>query len=536
MITGAEYVLRFLNSKRLPAVFGYPGAPLLALYDAFARRGTEFEHILCRHEQGAVHAACGMARASGRPGVVIATSGPGASNLMTGLADAYLDSIPLLAITGQVSVGAIGRDAFQEADIMGMTLPITKHNYLIKSADHLPAALEEAWRIASSGRRGPVLVDISRDVFDDPVDETQQPIITLPRFRAPQYPLDNRRIAELKAAIERSYRPVILAGGGVAAGNASEALTAFARQSEIPVVTTLMGMGIILGRGARIYGMTGRHGGPAAKAALDQSDLVIAVGTRFSDRTIASFRDFSQNRRIIHCDIDPAEISKNVTAHLPVSAGAAEFFTTLVASDIRYNSEAIAEWNAKLTKLGKRPKIGEEPEDTLRKVLRCIDSVVREQRDTIYVTDVGLHQMAAALELEPVFERGFITSGGLGAMGFGLPAAIGASFGADPEVKRIVLVCGDGGFQMTMQELATLDCARLPIKIFTADNSALGMIRSMQDSDYEGRHFACELTNPDLCMIARAYGIPTCELDGANDEQIRKILGRPGHELIRVFC
>ena len=514
-MNGAEYTVQFLIDKGADTVFGYPGATVLSLYDAIARRPDAPRHILTRHEQGAVFAASGYAKASGRTGVCIATSGPGAVNLTTGIADAYLDSTPLLILTGQVDTASIGRDAFQEADIMGITIPITKHNYLVKRVEDLPRCLEEAWRIASDGRRGPVLVDIARNVFEaDCPPLRDHASVILPRSRVNAYSLTGQ-IDQIREAVGSAYRPVLLAGGGVVSARASEKLSAFARASGIPVVTTLMGMGIVLDRTVNLYGMAGMYGSRAANAALAQSDLVIAVGTRFSDRTIGSFSHFARSRTIIHCDIDPAEISKNVTADIGVICGAGRFLDALLEAGAMPDPAAIAAWNASLRPLKSRHQITIHP-DRLSgwEIMRLLDNAGQRRRDALYVSDVGDFQMAAARELEPLRERGFITSGGLGAMGFGLPAAIGASFAAPDDVRQILLLCGDGGFQMTLPELATLRQAPRPVKLFLFDNSALRMIVKMQDNRFEGRRFASSLAdNPDFCQIAGAYGIPSVTID-----------------------
>ncbi|MFA6947430.1 MAG: thiamine pyrophosphate-binding protein [Eubacteriales bacterium] len=535
LVSGAEYIIDFLREKGVRTVFGYPGSPVLDIYEQFYRCRDDIaapRHILMRHEQGACHAACGYARATGRPGVCIATSGPGATNLVTAIADAYLDSVPLLVITGQVGVMSIGRDAFQEADIMGITIPVTKHNYLVKRADALRSTLEEAWRIASSGRPGPVLVDISRDVFAAQLDDSVPCGSALPRVRENPLTLGSC-IDDIRSALERCYRPVILAGGGTVSAGAGGLLSRFAEKYDIPVATTLMGMGIKLNSGARMLGLTGMYGTPAANAAMEQADLVLAAGCRFSDRTVSDFERFSHTKMLIHADIDSAEISKNVTADIAAVCSAHELFSCLLDGEMKLRREDISLWNAQLDGIFRREKTPPPtPSDRLscREILRQVDICEHELRDAIYVTDVGNHQMTAARELEPIFERGFITSGGLGVMGFGLPAAIGASLslsaadaaGIDTiseysplRARQIVLICGDGGFQMTMQELAPLARLRsaLPVKVFLMDNNALGMIRTMQRARYEGHLMASELENPDFGAIAGAYGIKSVRLD-----------------------
>jgi acetolactate synthase-1/2/3 large subunit len=552
MPNGSEFIVDFLLRQGVRTVFGYPGAPLLELYEAIRKNNEsgdeKLNHILVRHEQGAAFAACGYARATGFPGVCIATSGPGAINLATGIADADLDSVPMLIITGQVGVAEIGRDAFQEADIMGMTIPITKHNYLVKKPELLAPTLEEAWRVLSTGRKGPVLVDISLDVLSAEITDRRETLgrhgDILPRIRENGIPL-SVQLPKIAAQLSHAYRPLILAGGGVVSGEASAELSRFAAKYSIPVVVTLPGMGLILDRRVNMLGLTGRFGTPAANAAMDQCDIVIACGTRFSDRTVADFDRFARSHFIIHCDIDYAEISKNVKADLPVVSDAREFFASLCECEINYDPAARESWNEQLRAIKQRTKApAEEPESRLScaEVLRALDVVGCERRDCVYIADVGSHQMTAAQRLMPIFERGFITSGGLGAMGFGLPAACGASVAlsewempGDP--KQIVLICGDGGFQMTAQELSTLACAPMPIKIFIIDNRSLGMISEYQKSRFGGNVFESELKNPDFVGIGRAYGIESKSIDvscrASLADEIRDILSFPNHMLIR---
>lgn len=547
-MTGAEYIVSFLQRKKVTTVFGYPGATVLELYDALGK-ADEIRHILVRHEQGAVFAASGYAKASGKPGVCIATSGPGAVNLTTGIAEAYLDSVPLFVITGQVDTASIGRDAFQEADIMGITIPITKHNYLIKEIDALPRCLEEAWRIATQGRRGPVLIDIARNVLEGDIPALPMTDAVLPRSRTDDYLLSSQTEA-LQKAIGSSYRPLLLAGGGVAADDASLLLSRFAQESGIPVATTLMGMGIMLDRTAGdrllLLGMTGRYGTQAAREALSQCDLLIAVGTRFSDRTIADFDAFSRSRTIIHCDIDPAEISKNVTADIGITCPAHTFLRALCEMQrggaFSAHTDAWRAWTSQLRAVKQHSALSQDPTRlTCEEIISRIDAAQALTRDAVYVSDVGEFQMTAARILEPRLTRGFLTSGGLGAMGFGLPAAIGAAFARTEDARQIIALCGDGGFQMSMQELATLHQVPLPVKLFLFDNRAMQMIERMQDAHYSGRHTASSLAdNPDFDVIATAYGL-SCRRLTIRDRshlqaEIAAILASEESMLIHCFC
>ena len=559
-MTGAELIIKFLAIKGVDTVFGYPGAAVLELFDALYFGGHDITPVLMRHEQGLVHAATGYAKASGRPGICFATSGPGATNLITGLADAYLDSVPLIAITGQVDTGLIGRDAFQEADVMGIAMPVTKHSSLVKDKNMLKGALYEAWHIATRGRPGPVLVDVAHDVLSGELDTIYDGIndgidgdidlpadteTVLPRVRDAEYRLADQLPAVIKL-FENSYRPVILAGGGVVHASASGALGRFAEKSSIPVITTLPGLGIKLSRGTML-GMAGIYGNGAANAALNQCDLLIAVGTRFSDRTVTDYRLCENGRRIIHCDIDSAEISKNVTANVGVVCSAELFLDALTDCGISYKSDDIAQWNSMLSSRRQKHALTLS-EDALscREVLRILDGLEAERRDALYVSDVGNSQMAAASELEPHFERGFITSCGLGTMGFALPGAVGASYamsrGAAPEgAKKLCVICGDGGFQMTEQELSSVLRAPLPLKIFVFNNGALGMIRLHQRRRFGGRFAASELSpNPDFALLARAYGLSAYTLTVSDRSELRDrlaaILDSPGSALIDVVC
>lgn len=534
-MTGAEFVVDFLKKMQTDTVFCYPGVAVLELFDALGK--SDINHVLVRHEQGAVFAASGYARASGKVGVCIATSGPGAVNLTTGITDANLDSVPLLVITGQVDSASIGRDAFQEADIMGITLPVTKHNYLVKDKYQLRAVLAEAYKIASCHRCGPVLVDITKDVLSAEVEDDGEVSSPLPRKRMNEYTLE-KSLGEIEKAIKESYRPVILAGGGVVASSCSEKLAEFSKKSGIPVVVTLMGMGIVLGDDVKLYGMTGVYGNKAAKTALWQSDLCIAVGCRFSDRTVSDFARFESSRMIIHSDVDPAEINKNLRADIAAVCDAGEFFDALISLDAKPDASSLELWISQLDAL-KTKHVIEKHEHRLSnwEIVRNLDECAKERGDCTFVCDVGDFQMAAARELEPCFERGFITSGGLGAMGFGLPAAIGASMYGGDGAKQVVLLAGDGGFQMSMQELSTVKKAKKPIKIFIFDNSALRMIVNKQNALYGGNCVDSRLSdNPDFALIAEAYGIDHVTLDVSGRDSVKQkiaeILSADSHTIV----
>ncbi len=544
-MTGSEYIIHFLKSSGVKTVFAYPGANVLALYDDIAK--SDIRAVLTRHEQGAAHAAAGYAKASGQMGVCIATSGPGATNLVTGIADAYLDSAPMLVITGQVDSGVVGRDAFQEADIMGMTIPITKHNYLVKTTKELTAALGEAYIIANTGRKGPVLVDITHNVLISELDteEYENSQVRIPRVRENNDTV-SARYRELEIALEHSYRPLILVGGGVISSGASGLVGKLARISEIPIATTLMGRGV--SAECQNLGMAGIFGTAAANEALNQCDLLIAVGMRFSDRTIVDFGLCSRSRTIIHCDIDSAEISKNVTADIGIVSDAAEFLEAMceIASKFAASKRSVyRRWREQIDIARESAHIRPSVYGALTStdVINAIRRYSDKSGGIIYVTDVGDSQMAAARGLVPMLERGFITSGGLGVMGFALPASVGSAYAAEDfnlGASKIIAVCGDGGFQMTMQELAGMKKSPLPIKLFIFDNFALGMVARISGGNSVtaiSEQYSLD-DNPDFRMIASAYGIKTytvCDSDISGstiDEKISDALDSNEHAVI----
>ena len=513
-MNGAEYLIKFLEQKEVDVIFGYPGGAVLSLYDALYKaieNNSRIKHILTRHEQGAIHAAEGYAQTTKKTGVVFATSGPGATNIVTGLADAMLDSVPIFAITGQVNAWAVGHDAFQEADMLGVTLSITKHNYLVRDIKDLPHTLEEAWQIARSGRHGPVLIDIPKNIFAEEVcenDINNARYIPKERKKTDSFEEQKDKILNL---LTHSFRPVILAGGGVTASDdAPELMQKFMGKYNVPCAVTLMGKSAADISNPLSLGMAGMHGLPAANTAIAQSDLVIAVGTRFSDRTVGNPKLFSQTKSIIHADIDIAEISKNVKAGIPVVTDSAEFFRAMLELEIPENKTCQwKEWHGEILKEQKRQteKITFSGKLKIREVIRTVTDLCETcGENASYITDVGQHQMIAAQETKHKTPGTFITSGGLGTMGFGLPAAIGAAFGKKD--GKVVLFSGDGGIQMNIQELATVRKTPVPVKIFVLDNNRLGMVRQWQQHFYGGRYSQSIMEdNPDFVTIASAYGI-----------------------------
>jgi len=457
--------------------------------------------VLVRHEQVAAHAAVGYARATGRVGVCLATSGPGATNLITGLTDAYMDSIPVVAITAQVPTAVIGRDAFQEADVIGLTLPITKHSYLVRDPADLPAVLAEAFAVAASGRPGPVVVDVPRDVSQTPLAATRgEPAPS--RRPGPRAPHPGQ-IAAAAALLREARRPVVYAGGGVISAGASAELTRLVDRTGLPVTVTLMGKGAIDEHHPRCLGMLGMPGTVYANYAVDAADVVLAVGVRFDDRVTGRLRDFAPQARFIHIDIDPAEIGKNKPAHVPIVADARAALAAL--ADALPDPLPLEPWWRQLGEWQARyPLRYRQGDDVIKPQFVC-ETLARLTADrAVVVTDVGQHQMWAAQFCRPRAPRTFISSGGLGAMGFGFPAALGAQV-ARPEATVVALV-GDGGFQMTMQDLITAVEWRLPVKVVVLNNGSLGMVRQWQEFFYRQRYAHVFLRNPDFARLAEVFG------------------------------
>lgn len=500
-MTGAKAVIECLLEQGVDTIFGYPGGMILPLYDALYD-ATGLRHILTVHEQGAAHAADGYARASGRVGVCIATSGPGATNLVTGLAAAFMDSVPLVAITAQVPTNLLGRDAFQEVDITGITMPITKHNLQIKDIRKLPQLLRQAFKIAGSGRPGPVLVDIPRDVLCAEFNFDTIPVMPLPDWKLTR--LVENLVREAAEAIGKASRPVIVAGGGVISAGASPELLAFAQKLRLPVVSTLMGLGAFPAASDQFLGLTGLHGWQAANNAVHGADVIIAAGSRFSDRLTGNRAQYSSDKVVIHIDIDPAEIDKNVLTHLGL-AGDMKTILTLLEQYCRPGN--IADW---------WHTIGQwQRQYTFRYDDSALNApwVMRQMAEktagqpVAFTTDVGQHQMWAAQHLKIETPRSWITSGGLGAMGFGLPAALGAQL-ALGDRRRVVNIVGDGGIKMTGNEFFTIAAQCLPVITVIINNSGLGMIRQLQHAFYDQRYTACCLPQEvDFSMYARAFGI-----------------------------
>jgi acetolactate synthase-1/2/3 large subunit len=500
-LTGAQIVCESLVKEGVEVIFGFPGGSLLPFYDTLCHY-PQLRHILVRHEQGAAHAADGYARATGRPGLCCATSGPGATNLVTGIANAYLDSSPVIAITGQVARPFIGKDAFQEIDITGITLPITKHNYVVLSAADMAGVFKEAFYIATTGRLGTVLIDIPRDVFIEEADFHYPAKVDLPGYKPTLrgHPAQIRKAAQL---INRAECPVIISGRGVIISGAYQELRELAEKAQIPVITTLLGTSSFPGNHMLSLGMLGMHGLAYANMAVTNADLVIAIGMRFDDRATGVVSGFAPRASIIHIDIDPAEIGKNVRVDVPIVGDVKNVLRELnkqVTNQTRLGwIEQLEQWRQEHPSTDIRN--GEEllPQYVINSICEVTDS------DATIVTGVGQHQMWAAQHFCYKKPNSLISSGGLGTMGFELPAAIGVKVGR-PE-DTVWCVAGDGGLQMTIQELATMVQERLAVKIAVMNNGYLGMVRQWQELFYGRRYVATPLMNPDFLKIADAYGI-----------------------------
>ncbi|GEK34354.1 biosynthetic-type acetolactate synthase large subunit [Kurthia sibirica] len=511
--TGADIFIESLKKQHVEIIFGYPGGAVLPLYDALYR--NPIRHILARHEQGAIHAAEGYARVSGLPGVVIATSGPGATNLVTGITDAMMDSIPLVVFTGQVATTVVGTDAFQEADIVGITQPITKHNYQIKDVQDLPRIVKEAFHIASTGRKGPVLVDIPKDIANavfnfDHYDENEE--IYLPGYQPTLQP-NFLQIKKAIALIAQAEQPVILAGAGILAADAAGELTEFIEKYNLPVTNTLLGLGSIDGEHPQFLGMAGMHGTFAANMAISECDVLINIGARFDDRLTGNLDSFAPKAKIIHIDIDPAEIGKNVDTDVPIVGDAKLALQALLSKD--FDKKDTPAWEEYLTECKNQFPLWYDAEAANGEILpqQVVELVDRITKGSaIMTTDVGQHQMWAAQYYSHRKDHQWVTSGGLGTMGFGFPAAIGAQF-AFPN-KKVISIVGDAGFQMTLQELALLKEFNLPVKVIILNNACLGMVRQWQETFYEERYSSSMIpVQPDFVKLAEAYGVKGYHFD-----------------------
>ncbi|HJP95285.1 MAG TPA: biosynthetic-type acetolactate synthase large subunit [Pyrinomonadaceae bacterium] len=512
MPTGAEMLVEALTFEGVDTIFGYPGGAVLHIYDELWRARDRISHYLVRHEQGAVHMAEGYARATGRVGVVLVTSGPGATNAVTGIANAYMDSTPIVVITGQVPKHLIGTDAFQEVDTVGITRPCVKHNYLVREASDLPGVVREAFHLARSGRPGPVVIDIPKDVSAARANHSRLDHVGFPFSKRPA-PLDRQSVEHAVTAILNAKKPVLYIGGGIANSGAHEYLRSFAEALRLPVTPTLMGIGGFPSSHPLCLGMLGMHGTYAANMAVAESDLLAALGVRFDDRVTGKLATFAPNARVIHVDIDPANIGKNVAASLPLAGDVKDALIQFLSLAHEQGSEKIQEsignreaWWDQIRRWQRLQPLrfaGSQNSIKPQSVIRALHQLTRG--DAVIATDVGQHQMWVAQFYPFTKARQLITSGGLGTMGFGLPAALGAQLALSNQL--VVAVVGDGGFQMTNQELATAIQYDLPVKILVMNNGYLGMVRQWQEMFYDRTYSEVDISvAPDFVKLAEAYG------------------------------
>lgn len=529
-LTGAEALLESLRREGVEVIFGYPGGQVIPVYDTIYRE--KFPHILTRHEQGAVHAADGYARSTGKPGVCLATSGPGATNLVTGLATAYMDSTPVIAFTGQVPTSMLGKDSFQEADITGISMPITKHNYLVKKVSDLPRIIKEAFHIATTGRPGPVLIDLPKDVSIGRHSYSYRETLNLPGYK-PNYEGNSKQIKTAAAALATATKPLIYAGGGVTSSGAEQELLRLAEQAQIPVTSTLMGLATFPGAHPLFLGMLGMHGTVAANYAVTNCDLLLAVGARFDDRVTGEVSAFAPHARIIHLDIDPAEIGKNVRVDIPIVGDIKHILSALLPL---LSSGCPEEWLRTVNNWKNQYPLAYQPQDGSIMPQAVVEQLCELTKgEAIICTEVGQHQMWTAQYYRFTRPRSFLTSGGLGTMGFGFPAAIGAQVG-NPD-RLVIDLAGDGSIQMNIQELATIASYQLPVKIIILNNGYLGMVRQWQEFFFEKRYSQVTLANPDFAKLAEAYGIKAYtagkpeELKGL----LQAVLKHPGPALLNCL-
>lgn len=505
-LSGLKILMEVLKEEGVNTIFGYPGGAVIDIYDELAK--TDIRHILVRHEQGAVHAADGYARASGKVGVCLVTSGPGATNTVTGIASAYMDSIPLVVFSGQVPTPLIGNDAFQEVDIVGITRPCTKHNYLVKHIDDLARTIKEAFYIARSGRPGPVLIDLPKDIMKEVIDYKPLPKVNLRSYK-PNYKPNIKQLKKIISLVQEAHRPAIFAGGGVILSGAAEELTAFARQTRIPLTTSLMGLGAFPGTDPLWLGMIGMHGTYRANMSVSNCDLLIAIGVRFDDRVTGKTDSFASQAKIVHIDIDPTSIRKNIPVTIPVvgdcKSSLVELNKLLADTDLSNMDSKHKDWLEQIEQWKSTKPLSYKQEKKIKPqyVVECLYELTNGK--AIITTEVGQNQMWAAQYYHFDKPNHFITSGGLGCMGFGLPAAVGAQL-AQPD-RLIVDIAGDGSIQMNIQEMATAVQYCLPVKVVILNNGFLGMVRQWQELFYDKRYACTTMEHaPDFVKLAEAFG------------------------------
>ena len=535
-ITGSEAVILSLLEEGVDTIFGYPGGAIMPIYDALYDYDKKVEHILTRHEQGAIHAAEGYAKVSGKAGVCFATSGPGATNLITGIADAMIDSIPLVCITGQVASPLLGTDAFQESDVVGISMPVTKWNYQVTDAAEIPDAIAKAFYIAQSGRPGPVLLDISKDAQFQELDFEYKKCTKI-RSYIPESQIDPFKVKEAAELINAAKKPLLFFGQGVIIANAEDELKAFVEKTGIPAAWTLLGLSALPSEHPLNVGMLGMHGNYGPNIKTNEADLIIAVGMRFDDRVTGKVSEYGINAKIIHLEVDPAEIDKIIKTDVAVLGSAKKSLAMLVDNVKENKHDSWVQEFRDCDKIENEKVIQKDiyPEKqglTMGEAVRIASE--KTNHDAILVTDVGQQQMVAARYFKFTRSKSCVTSGGLGTMGYGVPAAVGAQFGAKD--RTVVVFVGDGGFQMTLQELGTIVQNRLPVKIVLLNNNFLGMVRQWQQLFFEKRYSFTELTNPDFIMIANGFGMAAHKVTAREDLEagIQKMIDYDGPYLLEV--
>ena len=536
-ISGSKAVIESLLEEGVDTIFGYPGGAIMPIYDALYDYRDKITHILTRHEQGAVHAAEGYARVTGKTGVCFATSGPGATNLITGIADAMIDSIPLVCITGQVASPLLGTDAFQESDIVGISMPVTKWNYQITSADEIPEAIAKAFYIAQSGRPGPVLLDLAKDAQAQIMESYSYKKCTKIRSYIPEFPIDPFQVEAAAKLINEAQRPLLLFGQGIILAQAEKELLEFIEKTGIPAAWTLLGLSAIPTDHPLNVGMLGMHGNYGPNIKTNEADLIIAVGMRFDDRVTGKVSAYASKAKVIHMEIDGAEINKIVKVDAPVLGNVKKSLPMLIRNvKANKHEEWVKEFRkadeVEIEKIISKDINPQKPGLTMGEVVRMVSE--KTNNEAILVTDVGQQQMIAARYFKFKHSRSCVTSGGLGTMGFGLPASLGAQLGA-PD-RTVVLFVGDGGFQMTVQELGTIVQNKLPVKIILLNNNFLGMVRQWQELFFDKRYSFTELHNPDFVMIANGFGMSAHKVAnrGELEAGVQKMIAHDGPYLLEV--
>ncbi len=537
-ITGAQAVCKSLVNEGVKVIFGYPGGAIMPVYDALYDYNKQIRHILVRHEQGAAHAAEGYARITGKPGVVLVTSGPGATNLVTGIADAMLDSVPVVFISGQVTAHLVGTDAFQETDVIGITTPIAKWNYQITNASEIPYILKKAFFIAGSGRPGPVVIDITKNAQIETFDYKPQKAIKIPGYN-PTYSISQNDLKKAAQLINKAKRPFMLIGHGILIAHAEKEVLAFAEKSGIAVGTTLHGLSAMPANHPLYVGLLGMHGRYGANILTNKADVILAVGMRFDDRVTGKVDDYARQAKIIHIDIDSAELNKNVKADVAINADAKQALSKLLPI-IKKNTHDgwLSQFRKydqiEYEKVTKKEMLSKHDEIKMVQVVQLLSE--KTKGEAIIVADVGQNQMIAARYYNFVKPNSFITSGGLGTMGFALPAGVGAKI-ASPN-RQVIVVIGDGGFQMTVQELATIAQDQIPLKIVILNNNFLGMVRQWQQLFFEKRYSFVDLKNPDFVAVAKGFYIKAQSVDKRSklNGEIDKLLSAKEAYLLEVVC